>query len=737
MKIISKSLINKGLLFVIGWIVGCGSATAQDAVDVNLNIRHAVNGVSEFDRAKFIQLHASAMDKEWPSEEVKEQFLTDYDVYLGRNNGSMPWNLSIIKQDPDKAGWPSVAHIQELGTKAINNYKNNASAHKYEDRRGNYMMGGQPVMYPNQTKEIGPNGEKWYMAKDGYEPLAEFFANYVKYFHGTGGTTGQEQPKYLEVMNEPFVHADDVNSTRENIAELHRVVALRVKELNPDIKVGGYTAAYPAYEAADFKQWEKNWKMFIDVAGDEMDFFSLHLYDNDSATDPEDKNYRSGSNVEAILDMVEHYGFLKFGYIKPFVLSEYGALASDEYGTPYTKERDWRNIRSFSTMLMQFLEKPDVIDVATPFVILKANWWTHESGNKYPHRLFRQKKELAGETGDEWVYTEVAKFFQLWSNVRGTRVDTKSNNLDTQVDTYVDGNKAYVILNNMHLEPQTIALDIKGLGNINLESIYIKHLHADNSGIPSLDESTVYSAISSFDLGREATAILEYTFDKAIDISESSNESKYYADKYFQRISSGQQMNFAINGVDTGEFGEAVLRLGLGRDHGNSLKPIVKVNGSIVEVPDNVRGVDQKSRDRFFGVLEIPVAYELLKENNNIQIQFSDAGGHISSLSLQAFKFSTEINRGDDVVTGIADITGQKNLQIIPNPVQSELSIVGLDIGIYQYSIFNLSGMQIKKAQVEIHQDETKLVVDDLPKGMYLFNITDYQTSQSVKFLKL
>lgn len=736
MNIISNKIASvKHFLLLL--LVVCGaSAIAQDEVDINLDIRHAVNGVSEFDRAKYMQLHASAVDKEWPSEEVKEQFLTEYDVYLGRNNGSMPWNLSITKQDPDKAGWPSVTHLQELGEKAINDYKNNTNAHKYEDRRGNYMMGGQPVMYPNQSKEIGPNGAKWFMAKDGFQPLAEFYANYIKYFHGTGGATGLQKPKYFEVMNEPFVHSDDVGSTNANIAELHRVAALRVKELNPEVKVGGYTAAHPAYEAADFKHWENNWKLFMDVAGAEMDFFSLHLYDNDSATDPEDKKYRSGSNVEAILDMVEHYGFLKFGEVKPFVLSEYGALASDEYGTTYTKERDWRNIRSFSTMLMQFLEKPDVIDVVTPFVILKANWWKHESGNKYPHRLFRQKKELAGETGDDWVYTEIVKFFQLWSNVNGTRVDTKSNNLDTQVDTYVDGKKVYVIVNNMHLESRTVNLDVKGIGNANIESIYIKHLHADNNGIPELNESTVYSPVNRIEIGREATVILEYTFDKAIDIPESSQESKYYADKYFQRINSGQQMNFSITGVDKGEYGEAVLRLGLGRDHGKSLKPNLRVNGTVVEIPDNVRGCDQKARDRFFGVVEIPIAYELLNADNDIQIQFNDGGGHISSLSLQTFKFSKEISR-NDLVTGIDGFTKKNKFQISPNPVQSNLMITGLDVGEYQFSIFNISGMRIKNARLDVHQEEAKVFVEDLPKGMYLFNVTGKQSSQSVKFMKL
>ena len=131
-------------------------------------------------------------------------------------------------------------------------------------------------------------------------------------------------------------------------------------------------------------------------------------------------------------------------YYEPFAISEYGCLANTS-GQPYTKQRDWDNIRSFSTIMMQLMEKQDIVDQALPFLLLKANWWKNDQGFKYPHRLFRQKKELAGETGDEWVYTEVVKFFQLWSNVKGTRIETKPSSIDVQVDTYVNGNKAYVI----------------------------------------------------------------------------------------------------------------------------------------------------------------------------------------------------------------------------------------------------------------------------------------------------
>ncbi len=482
-------------------------------------------------------------------------------------------------------------------------------------------------------------------------PLAEYYANFLKYFHGTGGTSGLPQPAYVEVMNEPFVKSDELGTTNANLSQMHAVVARRIKELNPEVKVGGYSAAHPAYEAADFKHWENNWKLFIDIAGDDMDFFALHLYDN-IRNIPSQGQYRAGSNIEAILDMVEHYGYLKYGYIKPFNISEYGCLSSNE-GESYTKERDWNNIRSFSTIMMQLLEKQDVVDMALPFLLLKANWWNPDLEYRYAHRLFRQKKELEGESGDEWVYTEVVKFFQLWSNVKGTRIDTKSSNLDTQVDTYIDGNKAYVIVNNLHHEARYVDLYVKGIGDANVQSVYVKHLHAENAGVPALDESTLTTPPDRIQVGREATAILEYTFDLPIEIPDSSSEAKYYADIYFQKVLANQQIDFNLDGISLSEHGEAVLRLGTGRNFGNSLKPVVEVNGTGIPVPTNLRGDDQKNRDRFFGVLEIPVPYEILQENNVVSVTFPDDGGHVSSLTMQVFNFSKEIFRTGDQILDV------------------------------------------------------------------------------------
>ncbi|MDO6803207.1 hypothetical protein Q4595_12175 [Wenyingzhuangia sp. 1_MG-2023] len=128
-------------LFFIS-VIGLQSLSAQDIVDINLDTKHAVDGVSEFDREKYILLHAGLDDNEWPNEAYKQDVLENYDIYLGRNNGSLPWIYNNVKQDPNKSGWPSIDHLQTEGQKNINNYISNVSEHKYENRLARYMMGG-------------------------------------------------------------------------------------------------------------------------------------------------------------------------------------------------------------------------------------------------------------------------------------------------------------------------------------------------------------------------------------------------------------------------------------------------------------------------------------------------------------------------------------------------------------------------------------------------------------------
>jgi len=68
----------------------------------------------------------------------------------------------------------------------------------------------------------------------------------------------------------------------------------------------------------------------------------------------------------------------------------------------------------------------------------------------------------------------------LWSDVNGTRVNTDSNEADLLVDSYVNKNKAYVIISNLETSANSALLNLTELPSNPISNIKIKHLHFAN-----------------------------------------------------------------------------------------------------------------------------------------------------------------------------------------------------------------------------------------------------------------
>lgn len=615
---------------------------SQINVSANLNVKHTVGNISEFDRSKFIVIHANQIENEWDGDnftsDLRNDFLNGYDVYLGRDTGGITWNLNNMSEDPDRPGYAKPSEITSKGLNTRNSFENNTNLHQYEERKNATIAGQLHPFWTGEGQQETNNG--WKLASA--TATGEYMGRYINEFHGSNG---QKTPSYVEIINEPAYESMggklDYTHSIEEIADFHVEVADAIRVQAPNLKIGGYTTAFPDFEVGDFQRWENRWKMFMDIAGEKMDFWSIHLYDFASIRGGE-KELRSGSNVEATFDMMEHYSKLSFNEIKPIVISEYGAQTHDYNNQTWTPYRDWLHLKASNSLLMSFLERPQNIASAINFIIVKAEWGYNSTLDiPYPSRLMRKANEPEEYTG-EWVYTDMVKFFQLWQNVKGTRIDTTSDDLDLQVDAYIDGTKGYLILNNLDFTEHTINLNLFDSKNENIVSILKRHLTLVNE-TPILDEETFTSPITSVTIGAESTIILEYTFENEIDINKTSNEVKYYAETYYKPISANQEQNFNINNVSKDTYGEAVLRIGVGREHGKILHPSIKVNGKTIDVPTDWRGYDQAQRERFFGVLEIPVPFDVLEVNNSISVSFSDNGGHISSVALQVFNFSDNI----------------------------------------------------------------------------------------------
>ena len=100
------------------------------------------------------------------------------------------------------------------------------------------------------------------------------------------------RPLWYEPMNEPFVHAKDFYDEKDwdpvaevrvktEMSKMYRAIAEKIhaEPTLKNIKVMGYGAAWPSFELKDFNNWETNMGLFLDIAGDQMDAISYHLYD--------------------------------------------------------------------------------------------------------------------------------------------------------------------------------------------------------------------------------------------------------------------------------------------------------------------------------------------------------------------------------------------------------------------------------------------------------------------------
>lgn len=636
-------------LFVI-FLLTSAYLSADPTVTVNLNVKHSVGGISEFDRSKYMVMHSIITTPDWSGEEDKlDYLLNDLDVYLGRDNGTMVWNARLVNQDPNRPGYADPKHIRELGkyNRETQYGEGLAARHKYEDRL-DVMAGGQLSQF-----WIGNH-----KGKDGWSfvdttAVGEFMGHFLnEYFREDDQSPkhGHKRPRYMEIVNEPLYELVDVHKGKPiDTFIYHNEVSTAIRKVNDSVMIGGYTTAFPWFDDNDFKRWHERMKLFIDTSGDHMDYFSIHLYDfNYLGRDKGVANFKGG-RIEATMDMMEQYELLALGKIKPFMISEYGGRDHKTEQDVWSSANDWHSMKAFTPMMLQFMAKPDIILKAIPFMLTKAEWAGNE-GRDYPWRLLRHNDEKEGEKGGQYVFSDQVKFYELWSDVKGTRVLSHSEEADVLVDSYVNGDKAYVILSNLVKEKQVVDLTVVNSGKAKVSSVKIRHLHEVDL-VPTLTEKTLTTLPSSIAIEPEASTILEYSFNRKIKIKQLTHEHKYYAKTYLQPIKSAKPNVFEIDDVKTSKYGEGVLRLSFGRVHGLSLKPVVKINGNALNVPSDFPGDSQKYRPQFFSMLEIEVPNKYLNKENDISVEFSDEGGFVTSVTLAVHQFSHNIRKKEKSIS--------------------------------------------------------------------------------------
>ncbi len=723
------SLVSLILFNLPGW-------NQQAEIDVSFNVKHRVQGVDTFKRSTYIDAHSANLDGEWQGDYDKRNYLlSDLDVYFGRETGVTSLEVSL-----DSNLMPA------YGAEVRTDYAQDTSWLPYEFRQQLILCGIAPWIFGQYN--FGFNG-KYYGRQVGH---------LLNNCYSTNGSIGQPKPPYYEFVNEPLwelidqwklcltcPQVEQEDAVIDSLFRFHKDAAINARSLSPETKYGGFATAFPFLELDNFERWEHRWKRFIDSCGPYVDFYSVHLYDF-PCTQGGLKQFRKGSNNEAILDMITHYNYLKYGNLKPFIISEYGSSPHDLFLQPWSSFRDWQIIKSFNSMMVQFMERPDQILKAIPFSISKGEWGGVPQ-EPYCWRLMRNLDEPNSFDG-EYVWTDVIKFYQLWANVKGTRLATKSSDPDIQVDAYANADKVYLIVNNLDSAKYIINVNTLGLNSHVVEGIQVQHLHIIGLS-PVLDTTYFATLPESLILGEEATMIVRFELNQSVTIDQTLNEVKYFANSYKRPISANMNINFKVDSIKLDSDGQAVLRLGLGREHSASKSPKVKVNGHNIDVPNDFRGDNQEDKESFFGMLELNVPYPYLQQQNTITVTFPDNGGFITSLALQVMGLQDGNQFPDPIRLPIPGIAGTDTpsdiestvqpllakAEVYPNPAHNLLYIRNIPEGRYTIRIFNLQGIECLQKEVTL-STHTALIIEEIPAGYYLLSIQNLEFIQSIAILK-
>ncbi|MEM9251134.1 MAG: T9SS C-terminal target domain-containing protein [Planctomycetota bacterium] len=579
------------------------------SVAIDLSTQRFLGEVSALDRGKFINVHSDYAGTEAFMPEDAALLVDEYGVGFGRFFNS-PFNY--YRGGPP---YPTREMLEALAP----------------DRRGQ-KLGNTNAAYHTNKRIVTEHPRTAYIFGGDHEDAARFAADYFELMY-----TDQNRPLFYEPMNEPFVHAkdfgEDQEAVRRDMAEFFAAMGREFDRRGIETQILGYSSAWPSMELWDFGHWNSRMKMFMDVAGEHMDGISVHPYDGTNVTGQD--NRRSGSNVEAILDLVETYGYIKWGEPKPLAITEFGDIPKG-FGKGYTPASASAHLNSLNHLTFGLMDRQDRLLIAIPFVTTKSPWFYKSPDNDfepYGVDLWRPDKSSV-ENGRVTAFlpTEKFRFYDLWKGVQGDRAVVTTSDPDLYAHVFVDGDQVYICLNNLESESRDVELvhatDLSGVSRTN-----IRRLSVPVGEAAIYTDEDVAGAVTELTLAPHEAVVLRYDLDTPIERTTKAVSRPHYSRTYLQEIKAGEPIEFEFNDVPTGE-GRATLRMSLGRKPGMSKSPELLVNGRAVDVPDDWPGYDQANRSDFFGTIVIPLSSSELEPTTNVSVTFPDDGGRVSTMIL-------------------------------------------------------------------------------------------------------
>jgi hypothetical protein len=266
------------------------------------------------------------------------------------------------------------------------------------------------------------------------------------------------QLRYVHLGNEPNAYYFKSAKYGKEYGETFVAVARALKAKFPDIQIGGPVLLWPPSWPKQQKgtkswyTWDEWTKPFLDVAGNDLDFFDFHHYDMKQREDRSE--FRSDAAEE--VQLISNELWLRRGKPIPVFFSEWGvALHENEWKDPDTHWR-WRGMAN-ANFLLDLLDEPDKVACAQQHDL---------SAMVAPDQSFgiTNSQDSATQTPTYWLYW-------LLRHTRGTRLAVQDPAVpglrvaatrETPKDPDVEGQASVFVLNDSD-QPREVALTFAGI----------------------------------------------------------------------------------------------------------------------------------------------------------------------------------------------------------------------------------------------------------------------------------
>ncbi|ADE54036.1 hypothetical protein [Coraliomargarita akajimensis] len=448
---------------------------------------------------------------------------------------------------------------------------------------------------------------------------------------------------YFEVMNEPnFTH--DVSDAE--IIALHNEVPPLVRANHPNLLIGG-----PSFGATAFRNlsgWGR-YEAVMSGAGAQLDFWTWHPYDryDISNTDTVSRSlYTSAGRVSAVLDTIDSHSFNLFGTPKYHAITEYGAWVLNSGGSYNEFSREdlmWNQVNALLEKMMVFMDRPDRILVATPFI----NTYAGGSGSGLPTSGDKWGNNLwVDDDSDSVIETTVASLFRMLHDVTGSYIEIESSTADVQTHAFRNGSTVYLILNNLSTDRHDITLNLSAGDFGTISAATRRRLWVQN-GEANYDSGTVLGSWNSLILEAEEKSLLVLTVSGNETYMRAYNEERFYGDAVVQALSANAAS--ANVEVDLTQAIEAKVRVSFMRENDVSVPSVtISVNGNNHVVPAGTTGYDDSDPAVTSREISVPVA-QLLDGTNSISATFPDSDGHLLAVVVEVTKRFGDYNGNDEL----------------------------------------------------------------------------------------